>query len=134
MFGQLHGHGFASLQGDTIGVELFLLPVGLGELVVGQHRNPLLPQIVEKLRAVTFPVKHQGEPVAAGIFGQALLLFRRLGHVGLQPGNYILFEGGDQPRVHLLVHVQKGLAIHGIDPVIGGGPQAQALARHVMAR
>ena len=68
------------------------------------------------------------------IFRQPPLLLRRLGHVRLQPRNHVSFERGDQPGVHFLVHVQEGLAVHGVDPVIGRGPQTQPLAGHIVAR
>ena len=90
-------------------------------------------RVLEQLRAVAFPVEHHGEPGGPGIFRQTPFLLRGLGHVGLQPGNHLLLERGDQARVHFLVHVQEGLAVHGVDPVIGRGAQTQPLARHIVA-
>ena len=131
---QLHGHGLASGQCDAVQLELFLSPILLRKLVIGQNGNPLLPHLREQLRTVAFPVEHQGEPVSVCIFRQPPLLLRRLGHMGLHPRNQILGERGDQPGVHFLVPVQEGLAVHGVDPVIGRGPQTQPLAGHIVAR
>ena len=80
--------------------------------------------------------------MSPNIHRQSLCLFRRLGHVRLQPRNDILFERGDQTmrfqllrhRVDFLVHIEERLSIHGIDPIIGGGPQTQSLARYIMTR
>ena len=114
-----HVHGFASGQFHAVQLELFLSPILLWKLAIGQNGNPLLLHLREQLRAVAFPVVYQGEPVRSRIFCQPPLLLRRLGHIGFQPRDHILGERGDQTRVHFLVHVKEGLAVHGVDPVIG---------------
>ena len=121
--GQFHGHGFAAGQCDAVRGELFTAPIVWGKLMIGQNGDPLLPHLLEELRTVALPVEHHGEPVGARIFRQPPLLLRRLGHVRLQPRNHILFQCGNQSGVHGLVHVEEWLTVHGVDPVIGGGPQ-----------
>jgi hypothetical protein len=91
-------------------------------------------KLLEQLRTVAFPVEHHGEAVSPPIFRQPQLWLRRRCQAGLQPRNHVLFESGDQPGVHFLIHVQEGLAVQGVDPIIGRGPQAQPLAGHIVAR
>jgi hypothetical protein len=55
------------------------------------------------------------------------------GHALSEPRHDLLLDDRDQPRVDRLVDDEKGLAVHGIDPIVGGGPQTQALAGHAMA-
>ena len=46
----------------------------------------------------------------------------------------LLLDDLDQPRVDHLIDDEEGLPVHGVDPVVGGGAQAQPLAGHVVAR
>ena len=102
--------------------------------MIGQNRNPFPEHLLKEVRTVAFPVKHDGEPVRAWIFREPLLLLQSLRYGPFQPRNHILLERGNQSGVHFLVHVQKWLAVHGIDPVIGRGPQAQPFPGGIVAR
>ena len=122
--GQLHRHHFASGQPDRVRGELLGPPIVFGKLVITQNRDPLLTHRLEQLRTVAFAVEHHSEPMGTRIAGQPPLLLDGLRHAGLQPRNHILLERGDQSRVHFLIHVEKRLAVHGVDPVIDRRPQA----------
>ena len=87
----------------------------------------------EKGGAVTFPVKHHGKAVKQRI-GVKLIGARLVRHILFKTGNDVAFEDLQQSGIDRLTHHEKRLAVHRIDPIVGGGAQAQALARHIMLR
>ena len=45
------------------------------------------------------------------------------GHLGLEPGDDLLFKDAQKPVIDRTGDDEKGLAVHGVDPVIGSAAQ-----------
>ncbi len=131
-FGQVHGHHLTVGQTHSIGSELLLRPILAGEFVVGQAGDVLGFHAIEKRRRIALAVEHQGEAMAQRIGLQ--LPIRRGGQALLDARHDLLLDDLDQHRVDHLIDDKKGLTVHGVDPVVGGGPLTQALAGDIVAR
>ena len=68
-------------------------------------------------------------PIGLQLLGRGLV-----GDLLLQARHNLVLQDLEHPGIHCLVEHKERLAIHGIDPVVGGGAQAQLLARHIVAR
>jgi hypothetical protein len=50
-------------------------------------------------------------------------------HIQFKAGNDIAFEDLRHDRINRLAHHKEWLAIHGVDPIVSGHAQTQALTR-----
>ncbi len=63
-----------------------------------------------------------------------LRLAEQLRGIAFEPWYDLLLDHLDQAGIDGLGDHEERLGIQGVDPVVGGGPQAQSLAAHVAAR
>ena len=130
--GQIQGDDLAAGQVHPGSEERLLGPWLAGELVIGQAGDTFALHALEEIRRVAFAVEHDGEAMAQRIVLGRLTL--QLGRQALlQARDDLLLDDLNQPRVDHLVDDKERLPVHGVDPVVGGGTQAQALAGHVVA-
>jgi len=106
-------------------------PILAGVLVVGQACDAPVLHRSEKARAIAFAIEHHGEAVQQGI-GLELFAARLVRHVLLENRNDVAVHGSQHSRIDRLAHHEERLAVHGVDPVVGGGTQAQPLAGDVV--
>jgi hypothetical protein len=87
----------------------------------------------EAVGAIAFAVVDQGEFVPVRISGQGFS--RGLArHFLFQPRDDLFFQHAQQARIDRPMHQEEGLAVGGVDPVVGGSAQTEALARDVVLR
>ena len=113
-------------------VEFRFRPVIPRIFMVRQAGNAPCPHPECEIRAVSFTVKDQGEPGKKSLFSQC----KQTGLVWdflFQAGNDLLFQHREQARINGLVDHEKRLPVHGVHPVVRGGPQAEFLTGNIMA-
>ena len=66
--------------------------------------------------------------------GRQLLGRGLVGDFLFQARHNLVLQHLEHPRIDGLVEQKERLAIHGVDPVVDGGAQAQLLARHIVTR
>jgi hypothetical protein len=98
---------------------------------VGQTGDPQLSQSEHKGRTIAFPVEYHRKPMQKPIRFQVRRA-RLERDIPLQDGNDFLLDYLHKSRIYVLMNHEKGLTIHGIDPIVRRGPQAQALPRNKM--
>lgn len=119
--GKLHRHGLPRGKRGFGGQEFLHGPILAGVFVVGETSDALLLHPGDEGRAVAFPIEDHGEAMEQRIGGQ----FLRGGlsrHVPFEARDDLVFQDLQEPRIDGLTHHEERLAVHRVDPVVGGGP------------
>ena len=131
-FGQVHGHDLPAGKAHLCRGEFLLGPIRAGEFVIGQAGDALALHALEEIRRVAFAIEYDGEAMLQRIV-RGWLTQQLARQTLLQARDDLLLDDRNQPRIDRLIDDEEGLPVHGVDPVVGGRPQTQALAGDTVA-